>query len=161
LRTVASLHKYIPTSYRCAELETCVSLVEDTVFPQIKPSTSRVWSITLSLVLIAAFTPNATPDATTEHTFRRPVRSFQRVATYDVPGQVAETVASTPDGKTLIYTDSASEAIGFVTITDPRHPISSGSLKMPGEPTLVPDGDGAGETRLLRLRGVISRHRPR
>jgi DNA-binding beta-propeller fold protein YncE len=117
--------------------------VEETVFPQIKPSTSRAWSITLSLVLIAAFTSNATPDATTEHTFRRPVRSFERIATYDVPGQVAEIIASTPDGETLIYTDSADEEIGFVTITDPRHPTSGGSLKMPGEPTSVgvtPDG---------------------
>ena len=32
---------------------------------------------------------------------------FERVATYDVPGQVAEIIAATPDGKTLIYTDSA------------------------------------------------------
>ena len=65
------------------------------------------------------------------------------MATYDVPGQVAEIIASTPDGKTLIYTDSASEEIGFVTITDPRHPTNSGTLKMPGEPTSVaitPDG---------------------
>ena len=45
------------------------------------------------------------------------MRSFERVATYDVPGQVAEIIASTPDGKTLIYTDSAAEEIGFVTIT--------------------------------------------
>ena len=71
------------------------------------------------------------------------MRSFERVATYDVPGQVAEIIASTPDGETLIYTDSAAEEIGFVTITEPRHPTSGGSLKMPGEPTSVavtPDG---------------------
>jgi hypothetical protein len=37
--------------------------MEETVFPQIKPSTSRIWSSTLSVGLIAAFTPNATPDA--------------------------------------------------------------------------------------------------
>ena len=135
--------QHIPRSHRSQSFETCVSLVEETVFSQIKPAPSRCWSITFSTLLIAAFLPNATPDAITEHEFRRPVRSFERVATYDVPGQVAEIIASTPDGKTLIYTDSASEEIGFVTITDPRHPISSGSLKMPGEPTSVavtPDG---------------------
>jgi DNA-binding beta-propeller fold protein YncE len=113
------------------------------VSPQIRPSTSRSWSIALSVVLTAAFLPNATPDPVPEHTFKRPIRSFERVATFDVPGQVAEIVASTPDGATLIYTDSASEEIGFVSIADPRRPTSSGSLKMPGEPTSVavtPDG---------------------
>jgi DNA-binding beta-propeller fold protein YncE len=113
------------------------------VFIQIKPSASRSLSITLSVVLIAAFIPNATPDSITDHTLNRTIRSFERVATFDVPGQVAEIVASTPDGGTLIYTDSAAEEIGFVTITEPRHPTSGGSLKMPGEPTSVavtPDG---------------------
>jgi DNA-binding beta-propeller fold protein YncE len=65
------------------------------------------------------------------------VETFERVATYDVPGQVAEIIASTPDGKTLIYTDSASEEIGFVTIIDPQHPTNGGTLQMPGEPTSV------------------------
>jgi hypothetical protein len=99
--------------------------------------------ITISVVLMAAFTPNVTSDAIPEHTFKRPVQSFERVATYDVPGQVAEIIASTPDGETLIYIDSATQEIGFVTITDPRHPTSAGSLKMLGEPTSVavtPDG---------------------
>jgi hypothetical protein len=113
------------------------------VFTQIKPSASQSLSITLSVVLIVAVIPSATPDTITEPTFTRPVRSFERVATYDVPGQVAEIIASTPDGRTLIYTDSAAEEIGFITITEPRHPKSGGSLKMPGEPTSVavtPDG---------------------
>jgi hypothetical protein len=96
--------------------------VEVTVFPQIKPSTSRSWSIAVGVIFIAAFFPKATPDAVTEHTFKRPIRSFERVATFDVPGQVAEIITSTPDGKTLIYTDSAAEEIGFVTITDPQQP---------------------------------------
>ena len=143
---MASWHTYVPPSHCGPNLETCALLLEEPVFSQIKPSTSRSWSITLSVVLIAAFLPHTTPDATTEHSFRRPIRSFVRVATYDVPGQVAEIVASTPDGKTLIYTDSASEEIGFVSITNPKHPTSSGSLKMPGEPTSVavtPDGTWA------------------
>ena len=110
---------------------------------QIKPSAFRSMGITISVVLMAAFIPNVSSDAIPEHTFRRPVQSFERVATYDVPGQVAEIIASTPDGEALIYTDSATEEIGFVTITDPRHPTSGGSLKMLGEPTSVavtPDG---------------------
>ena len=106
------------------------------------------------------------------------MQSFERVATYDVPGQVAEIRASTPDGETLIYTDSATDEIGFVTITDPRHPTSGGSLKMLGEPTSVavtPDGaralvsvHGSSQHTLVvgdldtqtikRLYDVLSRH---
>jgi Esterase-like activity of phytase len=96
-----------------------------------------------SVVLIAAIFPNVTVVASTGYAFGTPVGSFERVAIYDVPGLVAEIIASTPDGETLIYTDSASQEIGFVTITDPRHPTSGGSLAMPGEPTSVavtPDG---------------------
>ncbi len=159
MRTVASWRKDDPTSNPRPEFETRVPLLEETVFTQIKPSASRSLSITLSVVLIAAFIPNATPDSVTDHSFSRPVRSFQRVATYDVPGQVAEIIVSTPNGEMLIYTDSAAEEIGFVTITEPRHPTSGGSLKMPGEPTSVavtPDGawalvavHGSSEDRLV------------
>lgn len=47
----------------------------------------------------------------------RPVGSFERITTYYVPGQGAEIIATTPDGKTLIYTDSASEESGAVSQT--------------------------------------------
>jgi hypothetical protein len=92
-----------------------------------------------------------------------------------------------------IYTDSTAEEIGFVTITEPRHPTSAGitlapagmepqvlaktlvrhllvkndyrlekiegaALTRSGELLVVNDNDGAGETRLLRLHGVISHH---
>ena len=39
--------------------------------------------------------------------------------------------------------------------------IEGAALMKSGELLVVNDNDGAGETRLLRLRGVISRHRPR
>jgi DNA-binding beta-propeller fold protein YncE len=114
------------------------------VFPQIKASPSGAVSIAFSVALIAAFVPNVIPVAISAPAFKTPVRSFERVATFDVPGQVAEIIAATPDGETLIYTDSAAEEIGFVTITEPGHPAASGdSLAMPGEPTSVavtPDG---------------------
>jgi DNA-binding beta-propeller fold protein YncE len=135
-------------------LETSVPLLEETVLTQIKPSAFRSMGITLSVVLMAAFIPNVTSDTVPEHIFRRPVQSFERMATYNVPGQVAEIIASTPDGATLIYTDSASEEIGFVTITDPKRPTSGGSLQMPGEPTSVavtPDGAWA----LVAVHGSI------
>jgi DNA-binding beta-propeller fold protein YncE len=113
------------------------------VFIQTTPSAPRSMSIAFSVVLIAAFVLDVIPVAFSAPAFKTPVRSFERVATFDVPGQVAEIIAATPDGETLIYTDSAAEEIGFVTIAEPGHPTGGGSLAMPGEPTSVavtPDG---------------------
>jgi hypothetical protein len=61
---------------------------------------------------------------------------------------VPSATSSTPDGETLIYTDSASQEIGFVSMIDLRHPTSGGSLETPGEPLSVavtPDGVGASD----------------
>lgn len=74
---------------------------------------------------------------------RPPVNSFVPLATYQVAGDVAEIVAATPDGMTLIYTDSEAEEIGFVDITDPAKPEADGTLAVEGSPTSVsvtPDG---------------------
>jgi DNA-binding beta-propeller fold protein YncE len=65
------------------------------------------------------------------------VRSFVPIATFEVTGEVAEIVAATKDGKTLIYTDSAVGEIGFVDITDPAAPQPDGSLPVAGSPTAV------------------------
>ncbi len=50
---------------------------------------------------------------------------------------VSEIVAVTRNGKTLVYTDSELEEIGFVFIGKPDNPIPTGKLPMPGEPTSV------------------------
>lgn len=73
---------------------------------------------------------------------------FNRVATFHVvdnlpadadPGAetVAEIITATPDGTTLIYTDSAGGRIGFIDIADPRNPKASGVAALDGEPTSV------------------------
>ena len=69
---------------------------------------------------------------------------FQRIATFpvylntDVDDEtVAEIVAATPDGNTLVYTDSETEKLGFVDITDPANPQPAGAIDLPGEPTAV------------------------
>jgi hypothetical protein len=73
---------------------------------------------------------------------------FNRIATFHVvdnlpadadpeAGTVAEIVTATPDGMTLIYTDSPGKRIGFVDIADPRHPKASGIAALDGEPTSV------------------------
>eukprot|EP00965_Chrysotila_dentata_P255750 6212328-Pleurochrysis_carterae.AAC.1 len=50
---------------------------------------------------------------------------------------VAEILDVSEDGLTVIYTDSQSEQIGFVDITDPAQPQPLGVLPMGGEPTAV------------------------
>ncbi len=67
--------------------------------------------------------------------------AFHHVATFDVTrntgSEVAEIVDVSVDGKTLVYTDSASELIGFVDITNPGMPAADGTVAVGGEPTSV------------------------
>ncbi len=73
----------------------------------------------------------------------RPPYVVAPLATFDVAGEVAEILAVTPDGRTVLYTDSAAEEIGAVDISDPRAPRQVATLDVPGEPTSVavtPDG---------------------
>ncbi|HWL68943.1 MAG TPA: esterase-like activity of phytase family protein [Geminicoccus sp.] len=73
---------------------------------------------------------------------------FERVATFPVfenlPDGVdpatetaAEIIAATPDGMTLIYSDSPNGQLGFIDITDPKSPRPLGAVAMDGEPTSV------------------------
>jgi DNA-binding beta-propeller fold protein YncE len=71
-----------------------------------------------------------------------PVGHFEAIATFSVTeapnnGEVAEIVDATPDGRFLIYTDSASGTVGFVDIQDPWHPVGLGAIDVGGEPTSV------------------------
>lgn len=72
--------------------------------------------------------------------------SFNRIATFNVIANlpegadaakktVAEIVAATEDGKTLVYTDSPGNRIGFVDITDAAAPKPAGTVALGGEPT--------------------------
>lgn len=69
---------------------------------------------------------------------------FQRIATFPVFRNtdvtletVAEIVAVSEDGNTLIYTDSATENLGFVDIRNPYQPLPLGVTALGGEPTSV------------------------
>ncbi len=76
--------------------------------------------------------------------------AFQRIATFptflttgDIENESApEIVDVTPDGYTLVYTDSPQEAIGLVDITDPAAPAPVGLVPLAGEPTSVAVKDG-------------------
>jgi len=70
--------------------------------------------------------------------------SFRRIASFPIflntsegVETVAEIVAAADGGKLLIYTDSVTENVGFVNITDPAHPQAAGVLAAGGEPTSV------------------------
>lgn len=70
--------------------------------------------------------------------------TFRRIASLPVflntsidTESVAEIVAATADGNTLVYTDSAGSLIGFVDITDPANPVAIGTTAVGGEPTAV------------------------
>ncbi len=98
---------------------------------------------TLSLGVIAALSSFAVADSSdTNKSY------FQRIATYlvcentscdrNLFGEtVAEIVAATEDGNTLIYTDSPTGKIGFVDIRDAENPTGLGTLNTAGEPTSV------------------------
>src|SRR5687767_12067019 len=70
---------------------------------------------------------------------------FERIASFSVytnnadpaASTVAEIVSVSDDGKTLVYTDSPLQQIGFVDIEDPAAPQPAGTLAMGGEPTSV------------------------
>ncbi|MGF1640446.1 MAG: esterase-like activity of phytase family protein [Rhodospirillales bacterium] len=74
-------------------------------------------------------------------------RAFERIATVEVwrndpaatrsKRRVAEIVDATPDGTTLVYTDSEGRQIGFYDITDPASPVGLGVFPVGGEPTSV------------------------
>ncbi len=73
-----------------------------------------------------------------------PASYFTRVATFPVfrntaidQETLAEIVAASADGNTLIYTDGPNDRIGFVDITDPAQPAPLGVLGLAGEPTSV------------------------
>ena len=138
---IASFLPYLRRGQRHG-FNTFGKFMENTVDLEMKPL-ALMTAIVLSVMLDTSITTHTTALETSRHASEIPVEVFNRVATYDVPGTVAEIVASTPDGEMLIYTDSVSQEIGFVTITDPQHPTRAGSLAVPGEPTSVavtPDG---------------------
>jgi len=69
---------------------------------------------------------------------------FKRIATFPVylntdinSETVAEIVAASKDGNTLIYTDGKTKNLGFVDITNPATPLAAGTAALGGEPTSV------------------------
>ncbi|MEL6168301.1 MAG: esterase-like activity of phytase family protein [Pseudomonadota bacterium] len=74
--------------------------------------------------------------------------SFNRIASFETWKNIAdgedtqvetsaEIIDATPDGMTLVYTDSPLGTIGMIDISDPANPAPLGNVALPGEPTSV------------------------
>ncbi|MBB93230.1 MAG: alkaline phosphatase [Rhodobacteraceae bacterium] len=74
--------------------------------------------------------------------------NFNRIASFPVVRNMAEgedtaretspeIIAATPDGMTLVYTDSPLGVLGMIDITDPANPAPLGNIALDGEPTSV------------------------
>jgi WD40 repeat protein len=77
---------------------------------------------------------------------------FVPLQTFTVSGSVAEIAAVTPNGKTVLYTDSEEKEVGFVDISNPAVPQQLGAVTTAGEPTSVAITPG-GRYALVCTRG--------
>lgn len=74
--------------------------------------------------------------------------AFNRISSFAVVENMAdgedrtretssEIIAATPDGMTLVYTDSPLGVVGLIDIADPANPAPLGNIAVEGEPTSV------------------------
>jgi hypothetical protein len=93
-------------------------------------------------LLLAATVAATTVGAQPTYTQGKGTWSFQRVGTFanhqnatlgDVT--VAEIIAASADGKTLVYTDAEQGVVGFIDITDPSRPEAAGTVALDPNPT--------------------------
>jgi hypothetical protein len=88
---------------------------------------------------------DAKDDDRGEHRPGKPEWRFKRVGTFanfrntglDAP-TVSEIIASTPDGRTVIYTDAEGGLIGFIDITIPSQPRAAGVVPLDPDPDTAP-----------------------
>lgn len=94
---------------------------------------ARLFGVTSALALMAAMPALAELN-------------FNRISTFATPDNMAEgedrarvtsaeIISASPDGMTLIYTDSPLGVVGLIDITDPKAPKALGNIDVGGEPT--------------------------
>ncbi len=98
-------------------------------------------TISITAALAAALAASTVSPAFAEPVFNR-ISSFAVAS--NLPAETdkktvtsAEIITATPDGMTLIYSDSPLKAIGFIDITDAKAPKAAGVVSFEGEPTSV------------------------
>lgn len=92
----------------------------------------------ISLAILATLALNATANANyfTRSASFLPCSQFEKNCNDDTETS-AEILYTDKAGKTLVYTDSPTESLGVVDITDLKHPKQKKSIKLGGEPTSV------------------------
>jgi DNA-binding beta-propeller fold protein YncE len=88
---------------------------------------SAVLALSALAVVVAATPATAAPQP----------RTFAPLATVAVSGEVAEILSATPDGRTVLYTDSELGQVGLVDISVPTAPRQLGTVDVGGSPTSV------------------------
>jgi hypothetical protein len=93
--------------------------------------------ISATLILAVSTAPTNARGPRGERVFHR-VASFPVFLNTDIALEtVAEIVAATPNGRTLVYTDAETKSVGFVDIRNPANPQPLGAIELNGEPTSV------------------------
>lgn len=118
-------------------------------------TTRRVLGAGLVLAALAAASPVLASDAEENLDAAEQAAAaagapkvFRHVGTFNVPDNLptgtdintptsAEIVDVTTNGRTLLYSDSPNEVLGFIDITNSRTPTAAGTLPLGGEPTSV------------------------
>lgn len=101
-------------------------------------SIARILALVLVLLMLSAFSGWAPPTKSNKNQVFNRIASFPVYQNTDIELEtVAEIVAATPNGRTLVYTDAETESIGFVNISDPSNPQPLGAVELDGEPTSV------------------------
>ena len=91
---------------------------------------------------------------------------FNRIATFpvasnlpadrDAKGEtVAEIIAASDDGMTLVYTDAGQEAVGLIDISDPAAPKPGGFVALDGEPTSVTVAGGTALVAVVTSKSYV------
>jgi len=106
---------------------------------------SSNYKIKALIIAVAATLSVTSVDAKSKEEYQQRKHAvFKRIATFPVYlntninlETVAEIVAASEDGNTLIYTDGKTENLGFVDISNPGKPVPAGIINLGGEPTSV------------------------
>ena len=86
---------------------------------------------------VLALSALALVSAATPATAAAQPRTFVPLATFPVQGEVAEILSATPDGRTVLYTDSELGQVGLVDVRTPTAPRQLGTVDVGGSPTSV------------------------
>jgi hypothetical protein len=93
----------------------------------------RLFGVSSVLALVAAMPALAEMNFNRVSTFATPDNMAEGEDTARVTS--AEIISASPDGMTLIYTDSPLGVVGLIDITDPKAPKALGNIAVGGEPT--------------------------